>query len=162
LYRNLAGGLLTGLAGDVPEVHRALMRARTSTSQREQLLPDVAFWSLHPQADQTYHLLVRRRDGRSRMMSGIARAYGLTGYGHATVALQAMGMGVQEDRALLDADGEVQFGGSRRLSRGYFAIGPVAQGQPNGTLLPGILSRVGELLPTLLARAAEYVALSQR
>lgn len=162
LYRNLAGGLLTGLAGDVPEVHRALMRARTSTSQREQLLPDVAFWSIRPQADKTHHLLVRRRDGRSRTMPGITRVYGLTGYGHSTVALHAMGMGVQEDRVLLDADGEVQFGGSRRLSRGYFAIGPVAQGQPNGAILPGILYRVGELLPTLLARAAEYAALSQR
>ncbi len=157
LYRNLNGGLLTLLAGDLPPVHRAFLRVRDARCEREHLIPEVHFWTVWPHRDGTRSLLVQRRDGRCTQLD-FARLYALTGYGHQAPFFKRMGLIVTGERAHLDFDGEVHAASSndRRLHRGYFALGPVAIGQPNAAILPGILYRVGELVPTVLCRAAEY------
>ncbi|GHO98663.1 hypothetical protein KSF_087110 [Reticulibacter mediterranei] len=161
LARDVRRGDLDGLALDLPAVREAFRRLCGSQSQREQMLPQVAHWSIRQEGDGNRSLMATSKQDQVLVLPALARVYGLLGYEQPIHTLNACGIGVIEGRALVDVDGEVQAAHERHVHRGYFALGPVALGHPNANSLPGILYRVGELLPTLIARAAEYTTIAR-
>lgn len=152
VFRDTSVPNLVDFQGDLSASRYDYFRALTSG----RIVPEVTHYGDVARGHLVYH---------SRGVESIKYddLYALTGYKHSKESLEAMGISVDLNGSpRYDYDGEFQRPGrfiENRTFKGYFGLGAVldAPHNRNSVVIPGMIAQMGDLLTTLVVRAAEYV-----
>ena len=158
LFRDLSTPNLVDYAGDLAP----LLRAYEYAVHHKRILSDVAHWDIQG----TRHggkIGIRRFNGTTEEFD-FDEMFTLIGYKQPSETLRTMGIRTDNETncAQYDYDGEFQRKpgsiGRDRVYPGYFGSGCMLQSpsNPNAIVIPGIMHRMGDLLFSLIIRAAEY------
>ena len=148
VFRDLSLPNLTSFQGDLPDSRSDYYRAL----RNGKIISDVVHWD----KSSTGCVLYQTRPRRISKYIKADKLFCLIGYRNSTVS--ALGVSSSYYGPVLDYDGEVIDSEGERL-KGYYCFGACAasRGDKNAIVLPGMLFRLHDLVPSIIMRAAETV-----
>lgn len=158
IFRDISQPNLTSFQGDLPDSRYDYYRALYGNK----IIAGVTNW----RREGPY--IHYRRNGRHGFQTDhvyFDHLFTLIGYQPTEETFNLFGIPTEGGCANVDYDGEVQTKGDpeNRLHKGYFVFGAAAANplNKNAIVLPGMLYRLHDLIPSVILRAAEYVSLTE-